>query len=223
MTSFAFRISKPYEEVKEQLIELIGLCSHVAIYQHEADDEIKRTHIHGLLMGCDRKEDTIRNKYFKGIYEKADYQLSSTYKDSKGVKQPVDIDYIVYMSKGSLLPSEVKGFSSETIEDKKSQWKNPIVMLKVEDGKFVQDKKEPKKKTKYELLTIMRERYKKLSDYQKTNDYYECGIDIIAEVLIENQEVIGEYKVKDYFDSLLMYEAQGTWKRRIMMKLKPRE
>lgn len=208
MSNFAFRISKPYSDV--DLTELYELCDKAVIYEHIADDEVSRTHIHGVLIGCQRKEDTLRNKFFKGIYEKQDYELKSSYKTNDGKKLPVNEEYIVYMSKGILIPEYHKGYTVEEINEYRLKWKAPKTMVKVVDGKFVLDKKEPKKKTKYELLDIMRERYKGLSVYQR--DDLDAVLDIISEVLCENKEVLGEYKCKDYYDSLMMYENRRKWR-----------
>ena len=55
MKNFAFRVSSSYDETKEHLANLFELCEKVAIYQHDADEEISRTHIHGLLIGCTKE------------------------------------------------------------------------------------------------------------------------------------------------------------------------
>ena len=104
MKNFAFRVSSSYDETKEHLANLFELCEKVAIYQHDADEEISRTHIHGLLIGCTKGEDTIRNRFFKGKYQSADYELKTRYEVKEGlmqVKRKYDVDekYIIYMSK----------------------------------------------------------------------------------------------------------------------------
>ena len=144
MKNFAFRVSSLYDETKEHLANLFELCEKVAIYQHDADEEISRTHIHGLLIGCTKGEDTIRNRFFKGKYQSADYELKTRYEVKEGlmqVKRKYDVDekYIIYMSKGVLDPMFLKVFTKEETDAFKAQWKNH--KEKKEDRSEVKKKK----------------------------------------------------------------------------------
>lgn len=109
--NIAFRVSLAFSDVKlEQLYED---CEKVIVYEHPADDEVSRTHIHGLCIGYKHKDDTFR-KFFKGKYE---YAL--TLKNKK-TGAPVDETFITYMSKGCYDPVYVKNVSDEEIELGKS-------------------------------------------------------------------------------------------------------
>lgn len=109
--NIAFRVHLEYSAV--DLGDLYESCKKMIIYQHDADDEVNRTHIHGLCIGYDKRDDTFR-KYFKGKYE---YALTLKNKKTGG---PVDETYIAYMSKGCYDPVFVKNFSDEEIAFGKS-------------------------------------------------------------------------------------------------------
>lgn len=202
MSSFVFRISSEYADVT--LDELFELCTKVVVYQHTADESVKRTHIHGLIEGCSRKEDTVRNKFFKGKYE---YSM----------KTKVDDNFITYMSKGNLDPVYVKGYDPELIVLRKSQWvsQQPKATVKLVDGKLVKGVDETKKRTKRELIEIMRSKY-------EVGMLDTVILKMIRKVLIDNNEVIGMYKVLDYFDSLLMYSDKERWIEMMASKINSR-
>lgn len=123
MSVFAFRISASYADIGSTLLKLIDLTEKVAIYEHPADEKVANTHIHGLLMTCSRKEDTLREKFFKKHW-KGKYQLATTYKDQDDNVQPVNEGYVSYMSKGKFEPSFVKGFTTDKISELKAKWVN---------------------------------------------------------------------------------------------------
>lgn len=104
--NFAFRVHDEFCNV--DLSELYELCDKVAVYQHDADEEVNRTHIHGVCIGCSKKEDTVR-KLFKGKYE---YALTFKNKKTGG---EVNSTYIAYMSKGCYEPVYVKNISDEEV------------------------------------------------------------------------------------------------------------
>lgn len=207
MSSFAFRISSAYDDVK--LDELFELCERVIIYQHNADTSVKRTHIHGLVFGCTRKEDTVRNRFFKGKY---DYSL----------KSKVDDMFITYMSKGKLDPVFVKGFDPELIGLRKSEWQDHRITPTVD----VSDKSS-NKKTKKELLRIMLETYdSQWAEVDKKSSMRYMSLDSvlrhIRKILIDNNEVIGMYKVMDYYDSFMMYGNEDGWLEMVASKINSR-
>lgn len=207
MSDFAFRISVAYDEVK--LDDLFDLCNQVIIYQHTADDSIKRTHIHGLIFGCTRKEDTVRNKFFKGKYE---YSM----------KTKVDDKFITYMSKGKLDPVFIKGFDSDLVRQRKSEWQDHRITPTVEVSE-----KTSNKKTKKELLSIMLETYEShWADADKKASMKYMSLDSvlrhIRKVLIANNEVIGMYKVMDYYDSFMMFGNEEGWLQMVANKINSR-
>lgn len=202
----AIRISRSYEEVYDWVNDLTA--DKILVYQHDADDEVSRTHIHMLLIGSTLKPDALKARYKKlyGNIEAKDW----SFKKSDG-----DVKYITYMSKGIIPPSFSKGYTVSEIEEYTKLWVDKT-MLKVEDGKFVRDIDEPGQKTKFQLLEQMRSQL--------------CGKDstrldilkIIRKVLVKNRVVLGQWKAMDYYDSLMMYERKQDWLAGMEAKLNSR-
>lgn len=221
MKNFAFRVSSSYDETKEHLAALYELCDKVAIYQHDADEEISRTHIHGLLMTCSRGEDTIRNKFFKGKYDRSDYELKSKYTVKVGpmkVKKSYDVDekYITYMSKGELDPMFFKGFTKEEIDDYKAQWKNH---KEVKEDTKDEDEKEKKPQTVYEICADILKtelpdpEFDERSSVQRHWRYDQD--EIVSAILAyhnKKRRAICSYKVRDYYDCILHQKVPNRYK-----------
>lgn len=207
MTSIAIRITDEFSNVN--LTELFELCGKVAVYQHNADATVKRTHIHILLQECDRKYDTIRTKFMKGKFE---YSMKQKQKDGR----PVDDGYIAYMSKGQFDPVYVKGYDPELIAQRKKEGYSPTVTeVKAIDGKLVRTVDEKAKKTKRELIEIMRSKY---VEHMPDTEI----LKMIRKVLTQNNEVIGMYKVLDFYDALLMYSDKTRWIEMMASKINSR-
>lgn len=190
----AVRISRSYEEVYDWVNDLTA--DKILVYQHDADDEVKRTHIHMLLIGSTLKPDALKARYKKlyGNIEAKDW----SFKKSDG-----DVKYITYMSKGIIPPSFSKGYTVSEIEEYTKQWVDKT-NLKLENGKFVRDINEPNQKTKHQLLEQMR------SELCSTNTTRDI-LKIIRKVLVQNKVIIGQYKMMDYYDSLMMYDRKEEW------------
>jgi len=228
--NFAFRITSAYDVIQESLKEMIDSleCSKVAIYQHDADDEVKRTHIHGLLMGCNRGEDTIRNKFFKGKYDASDYELKQKYKVKEGLEKikrsyPVDDKYIIYMSKGVYESVFFKGYIQEELDMYKSLWKNHN-----EKKQEVEKEKSAKPKNIYEeCQEIVNQKLPKRTAHVMSAvmvwDYDDQEIvDAIILWANEHHKAINQYKVRDYYDCILMRQKPMKYREGVLHLIQKR-
>jgi len=210
MPNFAFRISLPYGECSEKVLEYLEpLSDKLVIYEHEADDDVSRTHIHGLIMDCSRSDDTLRNNLFKVNYTK-NYELKSTYKTKNGV-YPVDAKYITYMSKGHLDPKYCKGFTEEEIAAYKAQWKDMkinkfgrIELTPKEEGK-------PKAMSRFAFVMhcaeIYAEEILKLAEeghVQRMPYNRRLATQLVILECVKQQQAIGFYKIVDIVDAIQM-------------------
>ena len=208
MTNIAFRISLPFDDVN--LGELYELCEKVIVYEHPADSSVQRTHIHGLLIACKRKEDTIRNRFFKGKYE---YSMKAT---------GVNIHFITYMSKGRYEPKLVQNINQDVIDVHKEAWVDksivkPVSHLVCFDGKLIKEVDESKKKlTKRQLIEIMKSKYSSNLDVEHV-------LILIREVLMAHNEVLGRWKCMDFYDALLMYADADRWMDGIVRQINKRD
>lgn len=218
MPNFHIRISRPYDCIAEWINS--EPCTKLAVYEHEADDEVSRVHCHIWATGIG-KSDTLKNHLRKyiGSVEKTDWYF--TEKNKK--KEEWNDELITYMSKGVLELKLVKGYSETEINEFRNKWvdrKKEKIESKLfaEDGKLILEKIIPektKKMTKRQLIEKMVARYTPDMDTDEI-------IKIIRKILIENDEVIGMYKIIDYYDSLLMYANKEKFVDMVVAKINSR-
>lgn len=212
MPNFHIRISRPYLDIKPWVDTEV--CASIVVYEHPSDDEVSRVHCHIWAIGIG-KSDTLKNHLKKviGEVDKSDWYF--TEKNKK--KEPWTDEVITYMSKGVLTPMYVKGYTEEQIADYCSKWVFPQSPLKCVDGKLVIEREiaEKKKKTKREIIEEMK------SFYLDTMELDEV-IKLIRKILIKNNEVIGMYKVMDYYDALIMYANKQLFVDMIVQKINSR-
>jgi len=117
MAHYSLRVSREYSVLKSLVEHIAEKSSKVLIYQHDADDEISRTHIHVAIFGYTMSKPTLINKMTEYVPEwvggNADYCCKKW--DGK-------IKYITYMTKGNISPSYIKEYTSEELEEARSLW-----------------------------------------------------------------------------------------------------
>lgn len=198
-----------YGECSEKVLEYLEpLSGKLIMYEHEADEDVTRTHIHGLVMDCSRSDDTLRNNLFKVNYTK-NYELKSTYKTKTGI-WPVDAKFITYMSKGYLDPKYNKGFTEEEVAMYKSQWKDMTVSKHGRIALTPKEEGKPKAMSRFAFVIHCAELYS-----EEILKQYENGIErqcfnrriatqIIILECVKNAQALGFYKIVDIVDSIQM-------------------
>lgn len=213
--NLAVRISKPFEEVKDWITGL--KADRLIAYQHDADEEIQRTHVHFLILGSELKPDAMKARYKKlyGDIDKTDWSFISAFKvDGKPVAITTETStkFVTYMSKGSLVPLHNVGYDPMELLALTQAWVDPSTKsLECKNGKFVRKSKEideVKKKSKRNLVEIMLDRGK---DQDINADDTHAVLAMIRKVLIEHNEVIGMWKVMEYYDAWMMYGHKDQW------------
>lgn len=134
------RISRSYDDVK-QLISLWALrCDKLIAYEHEADDEVSRTHMHILMYGMNSTWDNFQKLAKKEFSIVAEFNGNSDWAKSRKYQYDAQAT-IKYMTKGILEPKYVKGYTDEEIAAAKALWK-PEQERKTKDqemyGEFVE-------------------------------------------------------------------------------------
>lgn len=129
----AIRVSRPYSDISGALQAWYDRAKRVVVYEHEADEEVKRTHVHIALYGVDCKEEALKrdwkdrtaeesgNKFWSfkpldGIPD-GDEAIHAVYDDKKKL-----LDYIKYMTKGKYAAKFAKDISPDLLEAAKSLW-----------------------------------------------------------------------------------------------------
>lgn len=198
MPSLAVRVSAVYESIKDWIADIE--CDKCIVFQHIADEEINRDHIHMLLVNVVKDNETLKRRYCK-LYN-PEVKGNSLWSWKTIPETDYDL-YITYMSKGTLIPVYNKGFDTVYVVERQCAFVD-YKKLNMVDGKLVRDVEKVNKKTKAELLELMRSQ---VSSGGTTREILKG----ICKVLMDNKEVIGQYKMLDYYDSFMMYDRKEDW------------
>jgi len=122
----AIRITLPYADCSGIIQQWANRCVSAVVYQHDADEEVSKTHVHIGLYGCEVQYEALKRMWpdapGKG---NAFWSFKDKYEDKDGKMVPVDEGNITYMSKGHLRPVFVKNFSNELVERFRQSWVEP--------------------------------------------------------------------------------------------------
>lgn len=90
----------------------------IVAYQHDADEEVSRTHIHAMLENVSQSKDTLKRWVVECLGQKVDRSdwAFSTLQNRK---------FITYMSKGVLDPMIYAGITIDEINEWKAKWVMP--------------------------------------------------------------------------------------------------
>lgn len=196
MPNYAPRVSLSFNDMSGVIRMWSNSCDKMVVYEHEADEDVKTTHVHMIMINCKYKsQDTLCNQFRKLI--DIDLKGNSLWSwEHKDFKNP-DEDFITYMSKGCLEPVFIKNMTNGDIEKYKSRWKNYEKKVAVPIGQIVEAR--VTQKTKWELLNIMNH---EIQLYQQQHPNHmitkEIRNRIIVQVLKEEKQVIGLYKVQEF-------------------------
>lgn len=197
------RWSRAYCDLSGAVSYIKERSEELVVVEHEADEEVSRTHIHMYVKGLSCTIETIKNQFKKAfpLITKSDYIHKTTYEDRNKNIVPVNDKLVTYMSKGHLEPKLLHNWTIEKYNEYKAKWvnyenknydKNTI-------KRYITVKESPKEKKlrKQDLLAKMITKC--------ANDYSHDNVrKAIKKVLIDANEIIGVYKVIDYYDTIMM-------------------
>lgn len=218
-TDWFVRIHRTYAEIEPWVRNLSDKIQKLVVYQHDADEEVSRTHCHLMIIGYTTSDETMKTQLTKVLGERLKGQ-----KD--WVWDPVvrsETDAITYMSKKDLQPMFVVGFDETLIAECSAKYRPKDEYVKSKEKtqfKIVAEKPEVSKKRQNDLLDEMTTRLKNLrkneiesfpivsalnarSDAEAFQWEQEKVLQIIIDVLNENRVIFGRYKVRDYYDTLM--------------------
>jgi len=124
----AIRITLSYEDCKHIISRWADRCYAAIVYQHDADEEISKTHVHIGLYGCETKAEALKRMWTdcpgKGnefwSWKEANNSFGGETEDRSSDK------YLTYMSKGTLRPVFVKNISEAIVETSRQAWVEPV-------------------------------------------------------------------------------------------------
>lgn len=204
MPNYAPRISLPYYDMSGVIEMWANSCARMAVFEHEADEEVNTTHVHMIMMECKYATAEPLKREFRKIIDTTRKGNELWSWEHKKHPNP-DITFIKYMTKGKLRSVFLKNISPAEVEEQRALW--------VEEKKNtpVVSSEEPiKKMTKYEVIMAV----KKYFDDKAPKDlfgnvlsYDVSDEDILAcirRVLIDNHQPLGLYKVMEIYDGYVM-------------------
>ena len=196
----AIRLSFPYDRLEMYFRKVKDACNRVVVYQHDAT----RVHVHALIVGCTVSTDTLKNWIRKevGQVAKSDWSFVTAQNE----------DFITYMSKGTLAPVFIYGYNDEVIESFKQKW----VQREAKPKGLVQyrlrlENPTEQKKRQSDMVQEIQLRYRALEDKEAS-----ALITLIRQVVVvENKTLLGRYKLRDYYDTVMLLEEPKTWNRQM--------
>lgn len=144
MATLTPRISLPFSDISGAIGVWEKHFTKCLIYQHEADEDVQRTHCHLLLEGVNCSIETLKNDF--------KFQLPNIGKGNElwswsHSKEYTTTDkYITYMTKGNLPPVYNKGYLSAYLIEMGKAWKDY--------SKNAVDKNQLKSDSEYSRLLI---------------------------------------------------------------------
>lgn len=120
MFNHAIRITLPYEGCKDIISRWADRSVQVIVYQHDADEEVSKTHVHLGLYGCEVKSEALKRMWADAPGKGNEFWSWKEATEDSG-------KYLTYMSKGTLRPVFVKNFSPDIVERSRQAWVEPVL------------------------------------------------------------------------------------------------
>lgn len=108
------RLSFPYSSLEGFFSSLSDSCDKLVVYEHS--EKPTNIHVHFYTEGCRIKPDAIKTRIKKHLH------VAIMDKTKWSFKTAEDSNCIIYMSKGCLQPSYVKGFTQVELDGYKDRW-----------------------------------------------------------------------------------------------------
>lgn len=128
MPNYAPRISLPYNDVSGVINLWADSCDKVAVFEHPADQKVKTTHVHLILINCKYKTPEALKRIFHKNVCLVDNEITNgngLWKWTSKYGEP-DETFIKYMSKGKrYAPKFLKNISPDEVEELASKWVEP--------------------------------------------------------------------------------------------------
>lgn len=201
---YHIRYSRSFIDLSGTVKYIANNSEELVAVEHEADDEVSRTHIHMYVKGVTVTKQTLINQIKKAIpgITKSDFVHTTTYKDREtSESKPIDKGLITYISKGSLEPSRLHNITIEEYNELKSKWVNYENKNygKNDIKRYVTVKENPKEKRlrKQDLVQQM---------IKKCNKDFQHNVvrDAIKKVIKDNGEILSVYKLTEYYDTIML-------------------
>lgn len=204
--NWSVRITRTYEELKPWIQNLSDKCEKLIVYQHDADEDVSRTHCHLMIIGYTTSDETMKMQLTKILGqrpEKTDWAWDPSVRSED--------DSISYMSKKDLQPMYNKGYEDSYVVERSTKYVPKSEYVKSSGKtqyKVIAEKPEVSKKRQNDLLDEMIQKYREnypMDEYVCKNPPFKSNevVKIIIDTLNQHRVIFGRYKVRDYYDTIM--------------------
>lgn len=210
-----FRIHRAYSDVSGFVVSLFEKCEKGFMFQHEADEEVNRQHVHGYMFNPTVTRKTLSEQIAQKLNLKGNTDFFTSTKCSRRDPRPIDLSGAwVYGSKfDTIAPSFMKNISPDSVEELRARarkWDYHKLASKsapTTDIVVLKEIKVKSKPTQYqhvtEVLKIINETRPDL--YNETSAQQRRQIFEICYNYWQSHEMfMGKYKQLDFLDMVLM-------------------
>lgn len=191
------RISREWSLLEGMVLELTKVADEVVVYEHVADQEVSRTHIHFYLENFTQSIEGVKKRVRKICPDisKSDWAFNM---------KEVNRSCITYMSKGTLEPVFNSGIDcneyKELWEERPKKQYQPKLQF------VTRETASEAKKRKNDLVKEMIIEINERDKVSTTNLPFHTEVnivDVIIKVLNDNNIIFGRYTVRDYYDTIV--------------------
>ena len=234
MPNYAPRVSIPFADLSGVLSLWSEVSEKMVVYEHAADEEVSTTHVHLIMINCKyATPEALKRMFYANINteRKGNDLWSWTHKDFPNP----DLSFIGYMSKKDLRPVFQKNILPAEVEEWKLKWSKPTTSKPLRQSSLHENTQDNKKLTKFNVIARVVNRILTADNALEANESRKQAIlnDVsevqvikaIKQVLIEDNQVLGLYKVIDLYDGFVMYHQPNHFVYnclQVLEKRKPR-
>lgn len=182
--------------------------------QHDADSGCKSTHCHVAILDPQVTDEAMRKQKVKHEIAGAFSSTTSKVQSGEHKGKPLEFEKLApYVLKGdpTNLMMASQGITQEMIDRWIAAWIDPeATKIRLDGDKFVKvGKKEHTADSKYAIIQEIVARIAQIDIL--TNRQL---VDVVRDVIIKHEQVVGMYKIIDLCDAALMYsdKHKNTWK-----------
>jgi len=232
MPNYAPRISSPYSDLSGVFQKFADTCEAMVVYEHEADEQVSRTHCHFVMVNCKYKTPEPLKRIFRQLV-KDERDGNDLWAWTHEKNKTPNLSFIGYMAKNDLEPVFTKEVSAAAILLAQEEWKR-----NKPHQSLIKPLDPVKKLTKFQIITevsqrvIGRELSRSGKPYSGHKDEKiaifnvvspQVVFEYISQVLAEHEQPVGLYKVMDLYDGFMMMHCQQKFVSNCMAVLGKRE
>lgn len=190
--SLFIRISHPWEKVKTLIDTWSQHFSAGVVYEHEADEDVSRTHCHMVITGL-----SVGRKRLRQIADAIAFPIKGNENCSIVAYDGSEVPY-VYMAKGTLEPVFSKGFN----QSHHTRWKDAWVIPNAKHVKSPQIEemydsfRDKAHKTSPNWTTLKDNVFRHVKLYRKIcdNHFFQCYKAIVITYMLDYETMI-DYRI----------------------------